>query len=204
MDETNKIDASEPSRGKLRFSIGQLLVVTAVVSVVLMVLVTLGPPLWSLARIGPARAAFFDTLLGPLNASGVWQQIVTRIPRFAVWLIGAIVLVRRRKQHEGVSQCALAGLAGLFLLEIVAIGLTVWMTYWMRTQLQPPVLASSTAVQTVVPPTFGPPPYYAEVSSVFYRFVRPMVDACCWVLILLAVLAWRGEELKKDESLQCE
>ena len=44
------------------------------------------------------------------------------------------------------------------------------------------------------------PPRYFEVLITFQFYLRPVVEGCCWALILMAVLGWRGEESKKDES----
>lgn len=142
MDETNKTEASEPPRSKLRFSFGQLLVVTAIVSVVLMVLVTVVPPLWSLAITSPSTKELFNNLFGPASWGGGtmrWREYVQRLPRMTVWVVGGLLLFRRRKLHPQVSQYALIGLAGLLLLEAFNIGVNVWVYYWLQSQGNTPV-----------------------------------------------------------------
>jgi hypothetical protein len=201
MDETNKNDAPESSRRGMRFSIGQLLVVTAIVSVVLMVLVTLAPPLWSLAVASPSTKSFFDTLFGPFFGSGISQEYGRRIPLYLVWAIGAVLLERRWKQHPRVSLCALAGLTGLLLLELIGVGLTLSMYYRMQAQ----VLSATVSPQAAMPGTPMPipplpslSPTASETLLIYYRYVRPVAAACCWALILTAVLGWRGNAVAVD------
>jgi hypothetical protein len=181
MNEPEKNEALHPARGKLRFSIGQLLVVTAIVSVVLMVLVTVVPPLWSLAITSPATKEFFNTLFGPASWGGGtmrWREYVQRAPRMTVWVVGGMLLFRRRKLHPQVSHYALIGLAGLMLLEVFNIGVAVWVSYWLQNQGNTPV---------------GLPRLYLDIVGPFQQFVRPIVEAICWALILAAVLGWRSE-----------
>jgi hypothetical protein len=191
MDETELPEASEPSRGKLRFSIGQLLVVTAIVSVVLMVLATLVPPLLSLAMMNPVTKAFFDSLLPvalarSLSFPGVWLDYSRRLPSIVVWTVGVVVLVRRQKRHPRVSQCALVGLAGLLAVELARIGLGLWLNYLLTAPT-----AGATAGGAPVSPNV--PPIYTTVASVYYQYLRPVSEATCWALILAAVLGWREE-----------
>lgn len=180
MNDGSEKKRSEESCGKLRFSIGQLLVVTAIVSVVLMMLVTLLPPLWALAMENPTSRSWLDWFFGPANWMGLsfrWREYIQRAPTAIVWVVGAILLVRRRQLHPQVSRYALIGLAGLLLLEIVDIGFSVWLTYWVR--------IPGNAASVVRP--------YIAVVGPYRWYVAPLFRAGCWVLVLKAVLGWRED-----------
>jgi hypothetical protein len=175
----------------LRFSVGQLLVVTAIVSVALMVMVMLTPPLWSLAMASPSPRAFSNTLLEPFTGSGVWLDYARRMPHFIVWGVGCALLVRRRKRHPRVSLCALTGLAGLLLLDLVAIGFSLWMCYRIK--------ATGGAPQSLSAPSM-----YSDAAGLYYRLIRPAGEACCWALILMAILGWRGVANNQDKANQAQ
>jgi hypothetical protein len=191
-----KHDAPEPPRGKLRFSVGQLLVVTAIVSVVLMLLVTLLPPLWALAMMYPVSKAFLealvpDALARPLRFPGIWLVYSRQLPSIVVWTAGVVVLVRRRQRHPRVSQCALAGLGGLLAAKLARIGLGLWLNYLMNV----PTAGATTGGGPISPSI---PPIYTTVASVYYQYLKPVSDAICWTLILMAVLGWRDGASEQD------
>jgi hypothetical protein len=200
MNDSEKDKAPDPSHDGLRFSVGQLLVVTAIVSVVLMVLVTLVPPLWALAASRLPTNAFFDGVLAPVRASGVLPQYSHRIPLLVVWIAGAILLLRGRKQYRRVSQCALAGLAGLLVIELVSIGQALWWSHAFLNAQAGAQLVGSPAVAPTMPTM---PPLYSELVAV-WRYLRPVLEACSWVLILMAVLGWRGEASEQDAPKSCQ
>jgi hypothetical protein len=195
--------SSDKSRRKVRFSIGQLLVLTAIVSVVLMVLVTLLPPLWSLAVTSRSTKTFFDTLWEPLARSGLSQEYGRRVPMYLVCAVAAVLLGRRWKKHPRVSVCALAGLTGLLLLELVGFGVALSTYYRMQAQLSSVTSSPQTAMPATpipVPPMSPLSPMASEMLLTYHRYIRPATLVCCWVLIFTAILGWREQPKDKDSA----
>jgi hypothetical protein len=155
-----------------QFSLRNLLVVVSVIAILLALMFTFIPGLWSLAT----------ETEGARLAIQRWTQLaffwrVNVIPYVLVLGIGTFMLVRPWRRHPQVCLCALVGIGGLFLLWGADLSLRAGLF---------PGAASVRASRNATDVFMTIYPWYRTL-------VYPLLSVGCWSLILLAIVGWRDQ-----------
>ena len=114
---------------------------------------------------------------GPEAFAVVLGRMLFQVPTLLVWLVGAVILLRRAKLHPLVSRYALLGIGGLFLLLIAGSLCQLWLYGAVR---------------------YGSWAPNAQWILILIEIVRSLLAAACWILLFVAILGSR----KPDDGNQ--
>ena len=124
-------------------------------------------------------------LIGRLTGMGasqamfaVLQRSFFHIPLFLIWSVGGVLIWQRRRRHPQVSRYALLGICGLAAVALLNALFSTWLQGTLMRQ--PSFMASS---QGMV--------YYFA-----YIVIISLATSGCWILILVAILGWRGDPIE--------
>ncbi len=164
-------ERQEPSSSGMsfRYSLGGLLVFVAGLCVLLTVLFVLVPEVIMLADATARTSNVFTSLI-----YFILDKRLNLVPELLVWVVGAVIVFRRRQRHPNVSRCALLGLSGFILITIVNLAFLHY--------LGPNA-------------PFVPSPGILLIYQFHIACFQPLVAAASWCLVLIAVLGWRQTNL---------
>ena len=121
-------------------------------------------------------------LVGRITGMGAAQATLLflkntlyQFPRLLVWLVGGILIWQRRGRHPQVSCYALVGICGLAASALTGGLFIAWLQG--MAMRQPGFIAAGRGMVFY----FG------------YATFVALASAACWVLIIVAVLGWRGD-----------
>jgi hypothetical protein len=106
--------------------------------------------------------------------ASIFSVLIVQIPLILVWLVGIIIAIARWKKHPRISLLSVIAITGLLFLSIAGNYLGMWLPVMLR--------ANNWNISRI------------GVINTAVGFVRSLLSAILWGLILAAIFSKRNDK----------